>query len=235
VRLQGRTALVVGGGRGIGRAIALAFAREGADVAVAARSIAQVRDVADRVQAMGRRSLALQVNVTELSQVETMVSTVLLEFGRLDILVNSAGISIHAPVEEIRTEDWLRTLSVNLTGPFFCCRAVLPHMLARSSGRIITIGSLASKRGVPRLGAYSASKFGVLGFSEALAREVKAHGIRVNVICPGPVASEMRARNYPNEDPATIASPEEVAELAVFLASDEGHVFSGAALEVLEP
>ena len=233
--LEGKTALVVGGGRGIGEAIALALAREGANIAVAARTQAEVGALADTIGYLGRKSLALAVDITDESAVNAMVDQVITRFGHLDILVNSAGVSLHAPVEKIRTEDWLYTMAVNLTGPFLCCRAVLPHMIARGGGRIITIGSAASKTGIPNLGAYSASKFGVLGFSEALAREVKPKGIRVNVICPGPVATRMRARNFPDEDPATIAQPEDLADLAVFLASEEGHIFSGAALDVAQP
>ena len=233
--LKGKTALIVGGGRGIGEAIALAFAREGANVAVAARTRAEVEDLADRIRQSGHKSLALVVDIANESAVNVMVDMVITQFGHLDILVNSAGVSIHAPIEKTRTEDWLYTMAVNLTGPFLCCRAVLPHMIERGGGRIMTIGSAASKKGIPNLGAYSASKFGVLGFSEALAREVKSKGIRVNVICPGPVATRMRARNFPDEDPATIAQPDDLADLAVFLASEEGQIFSGAALDVVQP
>ena len=233
--LKGKIALIVGGGRGIGEAIALAFAREGANVAVAARTRAEVEDLADRIRQSGHKSLALVVDITDESAVNAMVDMVIAQFGHLDILVNSAGVSIHAPIEKTRTEDWLYTMAVNLTGPFLCCRAVLPHMIERGGGRIMTIGSAASKKGIPNLGAYSASKFGVLGFSEALAREVKSKGIRVNVICPGPVATRMRARNFPDEDPATITQPDDLADLAVFLASEEGHIFSGAALDVAQP
>lgn len=233
--LKGKTALIVGGGRGIGEAIALAFAREGANVAVAARTRAEVEDLADRIRQSGHKSLALVVDIVNESEVNVMVDMVITQFGHLDILVNSAGVSIHAPIEKTRTEDWLYTMAVNLTGPFLCCRAVLPHMIERGGGRIMTIGSAASKKGIPNLGAYSASKFGVLGFSEALAREVKSKGIRVNVICPGPVATRMRARNFPDEDPATIAQPDDLADLAVFLASEEGQIFSGAALDVVQP
>ena len=233
--LSGKVALVVGGGRGIGEAIALAFAREGADVAVAARTGSEIEDLASRIRESGRRALAVKTDITDEYAVSAMVDTVIAELGHLDILVNSAGVSVHAPVERIRTEDWLYTMAVNLTGPFLCCRAVLPHMLDRDGGRIITIGSAASKKGYPDLGAYSASKFGVLGFSEVLAREVESKGIRVNVICPGPVATRMRATNFPDEDPATIAQAEDLADLAVFLASDQGHIFSGAALDVVQP
>ena len=163
--------------------------------------------------------------------------------GYLDILVNSAGVSIHAPVEKIQTEDWFYTLAVNLTGPFLCCRAVLPHMMERGSGRIITIGSAASKMGIPSLGAYSASKFGVLGLTQSMAQEVAPRKITVNAICPGfiktpiwgPIGEQLehlKTAVNANISLKRLGTPQDVVPLALFLASPDSDYITGQGFNV---
>jgi NAD(P)-dependent dehydrogenase (short-subunit alcohol dehydrogenase family) len=219
MRLKDKIALITGGGRGIGRAIALAFAGEGADVAVSARSQAEIDRVAGEVRAAGRRAIALPADVSRADQVRRMVDRALAEFGRIDILVNNAGYARHFPVAELTEEVWDTTMDVNLKGVFLCTQAALPGMVARRSGCIITVASISGHRGYRGCSAYCAAKAGAIAFMETLALEVRERGIKVHTISPGAVATRMRADNHPGEDPSTILQDEEIANVAVFLAT----------------
>jgi NAD(P)-dependent dehydrogenase (short-subunit alcohol dehydrogenase family) len=219
MRLKDRVALITGGGRGIGRAIALAFAGEGADVAVSARGQAEIDRVAGEVQAAGRRAIAVPADVSRADQVRRMLDRTLTEFGRIDILVNNAGYARHFPVAELTEEVWDTTMDVNLKGVFLCTQAVLPDMAARKSGCIITVASISGHRGYRGCSAYCAAKAGAITFMETLALEVRERGIKVHTISPGAVATRMRADNHPGEDPSTILQDEEIANVAVFLAT----------------
>lgn len=219
MRLKDKIALITGGGRGIGRAIALAFAGEGADVAVSARSQAEIDRVAGEVRGAGRRAIALPADVSRADQVRRMVDRTLAEFGRIDILVNNAGYARHLPVAELTEEVWDTTMDVNLKGVFLCTQAVLPGMVARRSGCIITVASISGHRGYRGCSAYCAAKAGAIAFMETLALEVQEGGIKVHTISPGAVATRMRADNHPGEDPSTILQEEEIANVAVFLAT----------------
>lgn len=232
MRLSGRVAIVTGAGRGIGAAIAAAYAREGARLCLAARTPEQLRETEAHCRALGADTLALVTDVRSQADVQRLVEESLARFGVIDVLVNNAGVSRHNYVLDISEEDWDLTFDVNVKGVFLCTKAVLPHMIARHSGRIINIASGAALRGSPRKSAYSASKFAVLGFAESIAQEVGVHGIAVNTICPGPVATHMRSSNYPFEDPSLLPQPEEVAKLAVFLASDDARTIHNAVIRV---
>ncbi len=252
MRLEGKKALVTGGGTGIGKAIALAFAREGGDVAIASRNRANLDQVVQEIESLGRRGLPITADVAYEGQVRDMVAETLEEFGRIDILVNNSGIpGATREVTQIDLEDWARVLAVNLTGAMLCCREVLKDMIPRRAGSIINISSMAGRRGVAGRGPYVASKWGLNGLTHTLALEAGPHNIRVNCICPGATEGEriervMRAlveatgesyeevrRRYINRAPLKrMVTPEEVAECAVFLASEESSGMTGQIIEV---
>jgi 3-hydroxybutyrate dehydrogenase len=251
VRLADRVALVTGGGRGIGRAIALAFAREGASVAVVARTAAEVEAVAAEVRAQGRKAVALPGDVTDSARVESVARAAAEALGPIQILVNNAGLAVSAKVLDTDDALWERHLRVNLTGAFYMSRAVLPGMLAARWGRIVNIASTAARQGFPYVAAYVASKHGLLGLTRALALEVVAAGVTVNAICPGYVATDLTresARRIQEKTGRTyeqaieslaafspqrrLIEPEEVAALAVMLASDEARGVTAQAWNV---
>lgn len=188
--LEGRKALVTGGGRGIGRAIALAFAREGADVAVNDyRNFSDAQEVVAQIEALGQRAIAVEANVADEAAVRHMVAQVDAAFDRIDILVNNAGIVTLSPVENMDVAMWDETIAVHLRGTFLVTRMVLPGMLERGSGRIINLASQIGQIGRERFAHYAAAKAGIIGFSKSLAREVGTRGVLVNCIAPGPIAT----------------------------------------------
>ena len=253
MKLKNRLALITGGGRGIGRAIALAYAAEGADVVVAARTVAQVESVAREIMnQFPVKALALSCDVSDVGSVEEMFKQAEQSFGRSpDILVNNAGIAESAPITKTDDALWQKHLAINLSGSFYCTRAALPAMIDRSWGRIINIASIAGKTGAPYIAAYSASKHGMLGLTRSTALEVAAKGITANAICPGYVDTEMTTRGVENITKKTgrsadeamasikkmspqnrLVTSEEVAALALLLASEEGFAINGQAINV---
>ncbi|MBI3910951.1 MAG: SDR family oxidoreductase [Armatimonadetes bacterium] len=230
--LQDRHAVVTGSGRGIGAAIARAFAREGAHVAVAARSEAEVAAVAREIEALGRRALAIPADLTDEASVATLAERVLGAWGGVDILVNNAGWGVFKPVIEMTLAEWEGTVAANLRTAFLCTRAFAPSMRARGGGVIINLSSRSSHRGKPDYGPYAAAKAGINNLTEALAAELKPYHIRVVAIAPGGVATRMRAAYLPDEDPSKVMQPDTVADVAVFLASDAARGISGAVVDV---
>jgi 3-hydroxybutyrate dehydrogenase len=253
MKLENRIALITGGGRGIGRAIALAFAQEGAQIVVAARTLAQVESVAREVHDQFQmKAVPVACDVSDVSSVTMMFEQTTNVLGRgPDILVNNAGIAESAPIGKTDDELWNRHLAINLSGSFYCTRAALPAMAERGWGRIINIASIAGKTGAPYIAAYSASKHGLLGLTRSTALEVAAKGITANAICPGYVDTEMTIRGVENITRKTgrsaeeameairrmspqnrLVTSEEVAALALLLASEEGGAINGQAINV---
>ncbi len=216
-RLDGKIALVTGGGRGIGRAIALALAGEGCNVAVASRTQGEMDLVASEIEKLGSRGLAVPTDVSEPAEVNRMVEEILRIFGHIDILVNNAGIAIFKPLPELTQEDWDRTMAVNLRGAFLCAQKVAEVMMEQRSGTIINICSSASKKAYPNQIAYVASKHGMLGLSKGLSLELKPYGIRVHAICPGGVDTRLTADARPGTDRSDWMQPEDIAHVVLML------------------
>ena len=255
-RLQDKVAVVTGGGSGIGRAICLAFAREGARVAVLSNVQSEVDAVAEEVRRLGRDGRAYVVDVTDAPRVREVSDEIAAAFARTDILVTSAGVMGERTfLTNTSEEGWRRTIEVNLNATFYCIKAFLPRMMEQRSGRVITISSTSGKLPAAMNADYSASKHGVIGLTKALALELgllRMDGITANSICPGSTATPMisaiteHMRPLTGESPETfiqerIASkniqqrlldPEEIAYMAVYLASDEARGVTGQALNV---
>jgi NAD(P)-dependent dehydrogenase (short-subunit alcohol dehydrogenase family) len=217
--LAGRVAVVAGAGRGIGRAVALAFARAGASVVLASRSVAELESVARQVGAIGAPALVVPTDVTEEASVAALVRQGASTFGRLDVLAMAAGVGIFGPATGCATEQWDRTMAVNLRGAFLLCREVLPHMMAQGRGTIIAMGSMVTGRTLPNSAAYTASKYGLLGLARVLSEEMRPHGIRVGVITAGAVDTPLWD-SVPNPpDRSRMLTPEQVAEAALLIAT----------------
>ncbi|MBI4354929.1 MAG: SDR family NAD(P)-dependent oxidoreductase [Candidatus Omnitrophica bacterium] len=219
-RLKNQVAIVTGAGRGLGKAVAKAFAYEGAKVILVSRTIMELEAVAKEIRQAGGEAAAVRADVSQERDVDRLIVRTLELFGTADILVNNAGIlTPKGPIQSIKITDWEQTMAVNLRGPFLCIQAVLPIMLKKQSGCIINVSSGAGKRAAPLWGAYAVSKFGVEGLTKVVAEELRPYHIRVNAINPGGVQTAMRAKAYPEEDPLTLPIPDEVASLFVYLAS----------------
>jgi NAD(P)-dependent dehydrogenase (short-subunit alcohol dehydrogenase family) len=233
VRLADTVAIVTGAGRGIGRGIALAFAREGADLALADKAPQGLPGLAAEIRALGRRAMAEPADVTVEAEVERFVGGVLAEFGRVDVLVNNAGtVVLPGAILETTLEAWETTMATNARSVFLCTRAVLPGMIARRHGRIINIASTAGLRPLRERAAYCASKHAVAGFTRSVALDMRPHGVAVNAIAPGPVDTPLTRVSRPDLDKREWLSPVEIADVAVFLASADARGMTGAIVEV---
>ena len=241
--LENRAAIVTGASSGLGRATAVALARAGADVALMARSEEDLEETGNEVEAAGRRALALPVDLAEEARVQDAVGRVMDEFGRVDVLVNAAGTDAPGPVEELDVEGWDRTLDVNLRAPFLLSKAVFPHMREAGGGTIVNISSVAGKKGWAEASAYCASKFGLTGFTQALADEGRAVGIRVCILYPGAMATnwgawtpdERHANDQETPAPGQILMPERVADyIAWFVSSPPGFVLTEGIIVPIE-
>jgi 3-oxoacyl-[acyl-carrier protein] reductase len=238
-KLRDRVAIVTGAARGIGGAIAAAFAEEGADVVIADRLGEEAaKPVLDAVAAAGRRALLVPTDVSDEASVRAMVERAYEEFGEIDVLVNNAGTFGQFFFEDLAVEEWDRVIGVNLRGVFLCTRFVLPRMLRRGRGKVINVASQLGQIGGTEMVHYSASKAGVIGFTKALAREVSTKGIHVNAIAPGPILTDMMAeeteewaaRKLSELPMGRFGEAHEVAPTAVFLASDDSSYYVGQTL-----
>lgn len=220
--LAEKVSIVTGAGRGIGRAIALLLARSGARVALASRSEGPLAAVAEEIRKEGGEALAVPTDLTRDEQIERLVAQTLRAWGSIDYLINNAGWGRHATVLKARREDWDRTFRVNLRAPMILSQLVLPQLIERGAGAIVNIGSISGKAGQANTAAYSASKFGLIGFSESLYEEVREHGIKVSVILPGFVDTEMIPPTKRLER-AKMIRPEDVAQAVFFVLTSPPH------------
>ncbi len=224
--LEGQVVLITGGGRGIGRASALALARAGADVAVSARTGTEIDVVASELRDLGRRAISVRCDVTQPAECNGAVERVVAELGRIDVLVNNAGGgSERLPLVDSDPERWAETIALNLLGVYYCTRAALPHLMRAGRGKIINVGSGVGHGVAPGNSAYSAAKAGVWMLTQVLAQEVWPHGIEVNEVVPGPVLTRLTEGVFRTDAPPPFAPservkpPEEVADLILWLAS----------------
>jgi len=240
LELAGKVALVTGAAQGIGKAIALLLAKNGAEVVVSDINLEKAQETANEIQGMGRRSFAIKVNVTDLKDVERMVGAIVEQFGRIDILVNNAGITRDRLILRMTEEDWDAVLDVNLKGTFSCTKAVIRYMSKQKSGKIVSIASVSGEMGNPGQANYAASKAGVIGFTKTIAREFAGRGINVNAIAPGYIqtpmtdavpekAKEELKRMIPME---RLGQPEDVAQAVLFLVSENSSYITGQVLNV---
>ncbi len=235
-RLENRIAIVTGAGQGIGRAIALSLAREGAALVIADLNEINAGSVKQEIERHGGKASALYTDISNEELVRAMIDATLTEYGRMDILVNNAGIFPTSPVEVMQEEEWDRVIGTNLIGTFLCSKAVVPHLLAQRSGRIISLTSGRALQGAKHGAHYAASKAGIIGFSKSLALELAPYGITVNVICPG-ITDTAQPRGHQTEEQiyaqgqriplGRIGQPEDLAGPAVFLASDAARFITG--------
>jgi NAD(P)-dependent dehydrogenase (short-subunit alcohol dehydrogenase family) len=253
MRLEGQTAIVTGAAKGMGRAISLRLAGEGADLILAARDVPPLEAVAAAAQALGRRALVVPVDVRDEGQVQSMVETAVRTFGRIDVLVNCAGTTgpVETPVQEIRAEEWDDLLAINLRGTFLPTKHVVPVMLRQQRGKIVNIAGTSGLRGYKLRAAYSSSKWAVRGFTRTVALEVGPHGINVNCVAPGIVAGERMDRlclekakrrgwtpeqvyqEYVQEMALRrVTTAEDVANAVLFLCTEESRNMTGQCLTV---
>ena len=214
--LKNKNALITGAGKGIGKAIALALAKEGVNVILVARTQEEIDSVAAKVRSLRVKALAITADVTDINSVNAAVAKALAEFGTIDILINNAGIAAFGKFLELEPTDWERIIQVNLMGTYYVTRAVLPNMIERQTGDIINISSTAGLSGNALTSAYSASKFAVLGLTESLMQEVRKHNIRVTALTPSTVATEMaKDLKLTDGNPEKVMQAEDMAELII--------------------
>ena len=239
--LSGKVALITGAGRGFGEAIAALFADEGANLALSYLNSADgCEAIAERARSNDQRALTVQADMRELADINGLVEVVMSEFGRVDILVNNAGILYRGPFSKSNEADWRDELEVNIFGPLRLTRALLPHMIGRGQGRIINLSSQLAPTGGSGMAVYSGTKGFILSWTKSLAQEVGQYGINVNAIGPGSIVTDMNLALYPDEEARArraselplrrMGSPRDVAECALFLASDASNFLTGQML-----
>jgi 3-oxoacyl-[acyl-carrier protein] reductase len=240
--LTGKTALITGSARGIGKAIALRLANAGADIVIndIPAAAETMEETAGEIRALGRRALTVTADVSSSADVNSMVDTVIKEWGKIDILVNNAGITRDQLVMRMTDEEWDLVLNIDLKSAFFCSRAALRHMLKARAGRIVSIASVVGIIGNPGQANYSAAKAGIIGLTKTLAKEVGSRGITVNAVAPGYIQTRMTEALDDKQREAlkariplnSLGTPEDVAEAVAFFASEEAHYITGQVLAI---
>jgi NAD(P)-dependent dehydrogenase (short-subunit alcohol dehydrogenase family) len=231
--LEGKVAVITGASQGLGKALALAYAEEGARLVINSRSEESIRPVAEEAVSSGAEVLAVAADVSQSADVEWLVGAAVERFGHVDVLVNNAGLlGPRVAIEDYPEDEWRRIIDANLTGPFLVSRAAIPYLSAGAS--IINVVSGVSVEGRAEWGAYSVSKFGMEGLNQILAAELAERGVRVNAVDPGGMRTDMRAAAYPEEDPQTRITPEENTAVFLYLASDESRDVTGERFKAQE-
>ncbi len=218
-KLKGNTALITGASRGIGRAIALHLAEAGVQTALVGRDRASLSIVKEEIENIGGIAKIYSFDLVFISKIGSLVRKVVKDFGRIDILINNAGVAVSKPFEETTEGEWDRIFTVNTKAPFFLCKETLPYLLKSRNANIINITSVVAKKGYVNQSIYSASKHALYGFSKAISKEIHDRGIKVHTIAPGGVASEMISRMRPDINPDDLIQPEAIAEVVTFLLS----------------
>lgn len=230
--LEGKIALITGGSRGIGKAIAMAYARAGARVFICARKSVDLEQTAKEIRSIGGEVKGCAVDLSKEKEVKRLVKDVVQHYGTVHILVNNASIlGPRVPIAHYPLAAWEEVLKVNLTAIFLLTKEILELMIPQREGSIINLSSGVGRVGKARWGAYAASKFGVEGFTQVLADEIKEWNIRVNAVNPGGTRTDMRARAYPGEDPMTLPTPDEIAEVFLYLGSTDSQAVTGKSFE----
>ncbi|MER9947290.1 SDR family oxidoreductase [Mesorhizobium sp. M0047] len=224
MKLEGKTAVITGAGRGIGRAIALEFAKEGAIIVLAAPELDQIEAVAAEIRALGRDALPVETDIQYKDQVESMAQAAFKRFGAVDILVNNGGVAIHNAIPNIKEEDWDWMMAINLKGTFLCTQAFFQHMCDRRQGHIVNIVSRSGKVARAKFGAYAASKFGALGFTETTDAEGVAYNVKATAVLPGAVATQQRSENH-DDDQSKLLQPQDIAEYVAFIVTRPDRVY----------
>ncbi len=231
-RLEGKAALITGASRGIGLGIAEAYVREGTSVFLCARGESALREAARRLEGSGASVGYRAADVSDPGDAEILVASALERYPDLEILVNNASIlGKRAPLAELDVETWDEVIRVNTSSVFYVTRPLIPHLVALGRGSIVNVSSSVGRKGKANWGAYAVSKFGLEGFTQVLAAELEGTGVRVNSVNPGATRTGMRAAAYPDEDPLTLPTPEEISEIFVHLASDESRSVTGQTFE----
>jgi 3-oxoacyl-[acyl-carrier protein] reductase len=221
--IREKVAIVTGASRGIGRAIAVKLASEGVLVAMTARSEAKLREIQHEIEVGGGTAYAIAADLADPGSAQSIVSQTVAKFGRLDILINNAGMAMLSPLIDTAVEQWDRLMAVNARAPFLLCKEAIPYMKAAGGGTIIQIVSVIGVKGYINQGAYTASKHALMGMSKVLAQEVKPYNIRVHTILPGGVATDMLDQMRPDLQKSTLMAPEEIADIVLFLLTRRGN------------
>jgi 3-oxoacyl-[acyl-carrier protein] reductase len=222
-RLTGKVALVTGASRGIGKAICLALAKEGATVVLAARSIERLKEVAKQVTHINSKAEIVVTDLAQEQSIKNLVQVINKKFSRLDILVNNAGVTHSAKLEQTATEDWDRCFQVNARAPFIICKEALPLLRKAEQAYIVNIASVVGVKGYPLQSAYTASKHAIRGMTISLAEELKGSSIRVHLLCPGGVDTDLVKKVRPDIKKQDLMKPEEIAELVIYLVTHKGN------------
>jgi len=229
--LAGQTALVTGGSKGIGRAICLALAKEGANVVIAARNESEIEETMNKLKSMGSKAMAIQADIRSEEDVRRLISMTIDKCGRLDILINNAGVAHKKRLEETTLEEYYEIMDTNLKGVFLCTKYAIPYIRESKNGKIINISSVGGLHGLPEFSVYCASKFGVNGLTESIAAELEGE-IKVYAVCPGAVDTDMYRSLFAERPPL---KPEHIAEKVLELASPDSRVTSGKIIEIQAP
>jgi len=222
-KLEGKAAIITGAGRGIGRSIAHALAREGVRVALAARSADELEHVREEIETAGGKGTCFPTDTGNEQETVALVRQTVERFGRLDVLVNNAGMGVFGPLVETSTDQWDEVMRVNARGPFILCREAIPHLRKQTRPYIVNISSVVGVKGYENQSAYAASKHALMGMTKALAREVRDLGIRVHAICPGGVDTRLATSARPDLDTSILMQADEIADAVLFLVTREGN------------